>query len=471
MSAAGDSHSSTGTLTPHREPHSEPGRSGGCDQRSRLLDAILTIVASDGYGGAKIGEIAGYAGVSRATFYDFFKDKQECFNAAHQQLARRVGERIEEEITRADPARAAHAAVEAIAALSQHEPQVLSFLTHEALLAGEHARAQHDQLLARLERAIEDAWERAPQEQPAPDVPARALLGGTVRLYCMQARREDLPAADLLPALLRWIDSYTTPHGPRQRRTLPPRDASPTPGLNSDASRPTTPRTLPRGRHRLPRELVEAIQRERIAYAAAEVLREQDGPAIAVSDIVAAAGVSREVFYAHFADKEQAFLAAYQLVFEQLIAACGSAFFTPGTSWPERVWDTGLSAARMLAVNPSFAHFAFVSAYGIGEQGVRRVDEAALAFKVFLEEGHRLGGETAGLPRAVLDAVSLGVAELAAHHVRAGRTSELPALIPTVTYTALAPFIGCQQAGELVDRKSGQESAGTHRRPAGSTAR
>ena len=470
MSDADGGYSSAASMPP-RKARSKPGRGGGCDQRSRLLDAIVAVVGRDGYGRAKIGEIAARAGVSRATFYDFFQDKQACFNAAHQHLSLRAGEQIEEEISRANPARAAHAAVEAIAALAQREPEALSFLTHEALLAGAQARAQHDELLARLERAVEQAWDRAPQDEAAPDVPARVLLGGTVRLYCMQARRRDLPEAELLPALLRWIDCYSTPGGPRQRRTLLLKDASCTTPIDSDIKRHTSPRTLPRGRHRLPKDVVEAIHRERIAYATVEVLSEQDGPATAVSDIVAAAGVSREVFYAHFADKQQAFLAARQLVFEQLIAACSSAFFTPGTSWPERVWNTGRAGAGLLAANPSFAHFAFVSAYGTGELGVRCVDESALAFKVFLEEGHRQGADAAGLPRIVSDALALGVAAIVAHHVRTGRTSELSALIPAVAYTALAPFIGCEEAGELVDRMREQERSSTHGRPVGTAAR
>ena len=449
-------HSSLTTLTP-RQTATQSRRRAGSGQRERLLEAIVTVVGSGSYGAAKIGEIAAQAGVSRATFYEFFEDKQACFNAAHEQLSTHTAEQIEAQIARTEPARAAHAAVEAIAALAQREPHALSFLTHESLLAGERARIQHDQLLARLEHATERAWEQAPQDQPAPDIPARVVLGGAARIYCMAARRGDPPAGELLPALLRWIDCYTTPRGPRQRRTLAPREAAlGTPSATNGARR-TSPRMLPRGRHRLAKDVVEAIQRERIAYATAEVLRERDGPAIAVSDIVTAAGVSREVFYAHFADKEQAFLAAHQLVFEQLIAACSSAFFTPDTTWPERIWHTALAAAGLLASNPSFAHFAFVSAYGIGEQGVRRVDETALAFRLFLQEGNRPDAAQCGLPRALSDALALGVAEIAAHHVRSGRTNELPALIPVVTYTALAPFIGCQQADELVHRMEAKQ--------------
>ena len=466
MSDTAASDSSAGTLTPAREPRSDHGRSGACDQRSRLLEAILTVVASDGYGGAKIGEIAARAGVSRATFYDFFDDKQDCFNAAHEQLARHIGEQIEGEIERAEPARAAHAAVEAIAALTQREPQALSFLTHEALLAGERARTQHDQLLARLERATEHAWEQAPEDEPAPDIPARVLLGGTVRLYCMQTRRGDPQAEELLPALLRWIDCYTTDERSGSRRKhLCACERGPRPAASS-APRTGSPRMLPRGRHRLPREVVDAIQRERIAYATADVIRAHDGTAVAVAEIVAAAGVSREVFYAYFSDKEQAFLAAHQLIFEQLMAASSSAFFTPGTSWPERVWHGASAFAGLLAANPSFAHFAFVAAYGIGETGVRRMDESAVAWGLFLEEGYRARPEATELSRLTSDAIALGIMESAALYVRSGRTTDLPMLVPTVTYTALAPFIGPDAAGELVDRICERERTSAGGRPA-----
>ena len=246
-----------------------------------------------------------------------------------------------------------------------------------------------------------------------------------------------------------WTDSYLTPSGPRKRRELllvgaTRMDAEKLPARSS-------PRTLPRGRHRLAREVVDSIQRERIAYATAEVVSDRGGQNVAVAEIVAAAGVSREVFYAHFADKEQAFLATHQLIFEQLMAASSSAFFMPDTPWPQRVWEAGRAFAAVLAGNLSFAHFAFVSAYSIGETGVRRVDETTLAFGLFLEEGYRLSPQAAEIPRLVSDVIALAVVEAAAFHVRNGRTADLPALVPAVTYTAVAPFIGTDAAGELVD--------------------
>jgi AcrR family transcriptional regulator len=423
------------------------------DQRSRLLRAIVCVVSKCGYANAKIGEISSQAGVSRATFYEHFQDKEACFTEAHRGLARKVSQELEAAIGRAEHAYSAHTAIAMLVLLAQRRPRELAFLTHHALLAGPRARDSHDRLMGTLQRAIEGAWERSLPQDAAPDVPARLLLGGSARLCCMRLRRGEGAAPDLLPTLLRWVESYRTDDRPGERRErLRVAEASFSPGVGW-ASRGTSPRTLPRGRHRLPRDVVDAIQRERIAYATAAVIEAHGGTGVAVSDIVAAAGVSREVFYAYFSDKEQAFLATHQLIFEQLMAASSSAFFVPDASWPERVWQGACAFAGLLAANPSFAHFAFVAALGMDETGVRRMDESSLAFGVFLEEGYRARPQATDLPHLTSDAIALGVMELAAVYVRQGRTSELPHLVPTIAYSALAPFIGPRAAGEFLAHK------------------
>jgi len=51
-------------------------------QRERILTAMAQICAKKGYGAATIRDICDAAGVSRATFYELFKDKEDCFHAA-----------------------------------------------------------------------------------------------------------------------------------------------------------------------------------------------------------------------------------------------------------------------------------------------------------------------------------------------------------------------------------------------------
>lgn len=51
-------------------------------QRERILTAMADICVRKGYGAATIRDICEAAGVSRATFYELFKDKEDCFHAA-----------------------------------------------------------------------------------------------------------------------------------------------------------------------------------------------------------------------------------------------------------------------------------------------------------------------------------------------------------------------------------------------------
>ena len=405
------------------------------------------MVAAHGYAGAKVGDIAAVANVSRSTFYELFDDKLACFTAAHRQLTDGVVQELELVIARARAPDAADAALAVIATLAEREPAVLVFLTHEALLAGAPARGAYERLMVRLESVVQAHLARSPIDAAVPAVPPRILLGGAARLCCMQLRRQRRVSAETLPALLRWADSYRAPQN--AHAGFSPQQLSLAVAPHGPARR-WFPRALPRGRHRLPKDVVDTIQRERIAYATAQAVMRCDGSGVAVADIVAAAGVSREVFYAHFADKQQAFLAAQRLIFEQLIAVASSAYFVPDTPWPDRVWDAAAASAAMLAANPAFAHFAFVAAYAIGETGVRLVDETLLAFGLFLQDGYRLGPEDAGSLRVTSDAILLGTMESAADYVRNGRAAELPALVPTVVYMALAPFLGAAAAGDFV---------------------
>src|SRR6516225_10608129 len=67
---------------------------------------------------------------------------------------------------------------------------------------------------------------------------------------------------------------------------------------------------LPRGRSRLPASHVRASQLERLRAATISAVAEAGYAAVTVADIVRRAKVSRAAFYAHFADKEDCFLAA-----------------------------------------------------------------------------------------------------------------------------------------------------------------
>ena len=82
---------------------------------------------------------------------------------------------------------------------------------------------------------------------------------------------------------------------------------------------------LPRGKSRLPLSAVRASQRERLLRSVIAAVSESGYLAVTVADIVRRARVSRAAFYAHFADKEDCFLAATaegrDLMIAQIVSA------------------------------------------------------------------------------------------------------------------------------------------------------
>jgi len=65
-------------------------------QRERILNAMAEACAGKGFGGTTIADICEPAGVSRATFYELFKDKEDCLHATMElSLADAMGRIVE----------------------------------------------------------------------------------------------------------------------------------------------------------------------------------------------------------------------------------------------------------------------------------------------------------------------------------------------------------------------------------------
>jgi AcrR family transcriptional regulator len=426
-------------------------RAPRASQRSRLLEAVVAVVAEDGYPQAKIGDLAKRAGVSRATFYELFTDKEECFLAAHRELSERLSGEIERAVAGAEPACAAQAALIALVGFADREPLAFDFVTHEAMLAGPAALEERDQLISRMELTVERAWAQAPNDATTPDLCAKFLVEGTLRILGVRMRLCDDWKAALPADLVRWANCYSVAGAPCRWRELTPNPAlMNTPAEHSGSSILT--RSLPKGRHRLAAESVKSVQRERILHATAEAIRDKGYAALTVADIVVAAGLSRDVFYAHFHDKDEAFEQTVTLVFEQLVATMASAFFDSSATWPEQVWQ-GLEAFfQFLEDDPSLGHFLFVGTFAPPAY-IERVNYLVLAFTLFLDNGYRYRPEAAELPRFVGEAVVCAALEVVTFHVRHDRVGDLWGLLPLIAYMVFAPFMGTEAATAFVATK------------------
>jgi AcrR family transcriptional regulator len=63
-------------------------------QKWRMLEAITEVVAQMGYGDASVADVIAIAGVSRKTFYEHFRDKEDCFLTAYGVLSDRLVKEI-----------------------------------------------------------------------------------------------------------------------------------------------------------------------------------------------------------------------------------------------------------------------------------------------------------------------------------------------------------------------------------------
>ena len=191
---------------------------------------------------------------------------------------------------------------------------------------------------------------------------------------------------------------------------------------------------LPRHRHDLSREAVRGSQSARILFATAKVVAERGYADASVGAIVERAGVSRKTFYELFADKEEAFLAAYAAI-DTVIARMTEA--AAGLDEPREMLRAGIrTCLETLAEEPAFTHMLVIDAVGAGPRVLKRRAEAFRAFIRVLAAPLELAREQdPSIPEpdpTMMLALLGGINELVLQHVVEKGASTLPKLAPTV---------------------------------------
>jgi AcrR family transcriptional regulator len=205
------------------------------------------------------------------------------------------------------------------------------------------------------------------------------------------------------------------------------------------------PHQLPSGRHGLPRSFVENNQRQRILRAVVEVASGTGYGGLTVRDVIERAGVSRRTFYEHFENKDQAFLAAYDLVVSRLAVEV-EASTTRGVSWSEKV-GLGLNTfLDRLASDPALAHLCVVDILAAGPPALAIRSGAMEAFRNFLHPGLNEGPEGLPIPALAAETAIGGAYEVVYSLVLQGRAAELPLLLPDLLQIVLLPFLGAHAA-------------------------
>ena len=210
---------------------------------------------------------------------------------------------------------------------------------------------------------------------------------------------------------------------------------------------------LPRGRHGLPPETVVESQRSRILTAMVEVTAKRGYADCRIADVIAYAGVSRKTFYELFSDKEDCFLAAYDLWLGRLFSVTAEAFDSPqadDADWADRVRIALAGFLEFIAEHPAAAGFCIVEVLAAGPKALARRDAGVRQFTAFIDAG-RAETQTQ-LPGITALAIVGGIHELLYSEIIHGATAQLPGRLPELVFWIVHPFLGPERAIAERDR-------------------
>lgn len=178
------------------------------NQRERMLAAVAQAAAVFGYSDMSVEAIIERAGVSRRTFYDHFKNKEEAFLAAYdaavQQQARQIRLAYLKETTVRERLRAG---LTAYLEFMANEPAFARMCTVEVLAAGPRAIARRNSAMRMFAEIIEDNIHELAPGCPVAALAAETIVGGIHEVVfnrILSDRTDELPGLvdDLLTTIL-----------------------------------------------------------------------------------------------------------------------------------------------------------------------------------------------------------------------------------------------------------------------------
>lgn len=187
------------------------------------------------------------------------------------------------------------------------------------------------------------------------------------------------------------------------------------------------PDQLPSGRHGLQPSFVAANQRERILAAVAQATSELGYADMSVEAIIARAGVSRRTFYEHFKNKEDAFLAAYDAVVDEITRHVQRAYLQQTTAL-ERLRAGMRAYLQLLASEPEIARMGVVEVLAAGPRALARRNDALRLFAEIVEDNIRQLVPSCRRPELTAETIVGGIYEVVFSRILAGRTGELPGM-------------------------------------------
>lgn len=414
-----------------------PGGRGGDrtairrEQAERFQAAVVASCFEKGYEATSVEDLVRISGSSRATFYEIFGDKLHCFRAAEEAIIGKaialLAARLDGE---GDAIERARAGLEAFVKLIVSQPAAARMCLIEAYGAGETAIEPVREALDRIILVVRDALERIPGRGPMSLELVSGIVGGLNQVIygrLLTHREAELP--DLVPELWAWAMNFPPPPVPLRR------------GGRLIVSRPV-PSTAPFASYSVEQRIIRAV---------AAMVASKGYPAMTLAEVAAAASISQTTFYEYFDGKADALVAAVESSGAQLCGAVLPAIRRTD-DWRIAMRIGFEEICAFLASEPDFASMRCVDVYAAGPEAIAVRERSGVQI---ITELAGPAFEDRGLSASALEneASSGAIYAILFEGVRSGRTAELPRLAPYLTYFALVPFVGAEEAAEIANSR------------------
>lgn len=193
-----------------------------------------------------------------------------------------------------------------------------------------------------------------------------------------------------------------------------------------------------------------ANHRDRLIAACSQQIQEHGYADVTVAVIIKAAAVSRRTFYEHFDSKEACFLATYDLLMGYVTQHVAAAFAAE-KEWPDQIRAALAAMLGFFASEPGLARLCMVEPLIAGPPVSDHHRESVGRFSYMLEAGRRADG-----PHPAPDAgeaVAAGIGLLITRRITTEQAEQLPALLPDLLESALAPFLGSAEAERIARQR------------------
>jgi AcrR family transcriptional regulator len=377
-----------------------------------LSNAVVSVVARRGVAATTVASILAGTSLSRAAFYTEFSGVCDCLATVQRLHMATLARRLE----RCGPDQV----LDSMAQFALEDRVRARFVFAESLSGGRASRETRLAVIKALTRAL---W-----GDDATGAAEELAVGAVWRLFALTI----VEGGDLAGALAgarRWLQLVV--------------------GTRSEA---ITDSVL----HLATGDSVRGDDsRQRLVDAVFGVVVRHGCAGTTASRIATRAGVSRTIFYRHFAGRQAAIEAAYEQGFKEVTIATVPVFFRDG-AWPDRVWEAVAALVAYCAHHPSRAFLGFVECFAIARSFDKRVYASQLAARLFVEDGARASESSSQAGDVGCSLAAFAALEALYRAGESGLPSAYWRMHGAITAITLATYVGHDEANAYLDaRRSG----------------